>query len=113
MVTNRHVSSFSVVLLQVEATGFEYRHDGDVQRGVRCIIPAGSVRGLQTERGAPLLTFSGIRKPCPGAPHGETHGHALCHQSLFSRRKEALHALLRPRVRHRSLFLSFATSAFF
>lgn len=88
-----------LVPLQVEATGFEYCHDGDIQRSVRCIISAGAMRGLQTKCGAPLLAFSGIGKPSLGAPYSETHGHALCHQRLFSRRKKALHPLLRPRVR--------------
>lgn len=88
-----------LVLLQVEATGLEYRPDGDIQRGLQHIISAGAMRWLQTKCGAPLLTFSGIREPGPGAPHSETHRHAFCHQSLFSRRKEALHPLLRPWVR--------------
>lgn len=75
-----------LVSLQVEATGFEYRPDGDIQRGVRCIISAGAMRGLQTKCGAPFLPFSGIREPSLGATDSETHGHALCHQGLFGRR---------------------------
>lgn len=92
-----------LVSLKVEATGLEYRPDGDVQRGVHCIISASAMRGLQTKCGAPLLTFGGIREPGPGAPHSETNGHALCHQGLFSRCKEALHPLLRPWVRYREM----------
>lgn len=60
-----------VELLQAEAAGPERGLDGDVQRGVGCVVSAGSVCGLQTKRGAPLLTLSGIRKPSPEAPHGE------------------------------------------
>lgn len=104
---NRCVIPWPLVLLQVEATGLECGPDGDIQRGVQCIISAGAVRGMQTERGAPLLTFSGIREPSPGAPYSETHRHALCHQDLFSRRKEALHPLLCPWVRCREMFFHF------
>lgn len=97
-----------LVSLQVEATGLKYCPDGDIQRGLQCIISAGAMRGLQTKCGAPLLTFGGIWKPSPGAPHSGTHWHALCYQSLFSRCKEALHPLLRPWVRYREMFLSFS-----
>lgn len=89
-----------LVSLQVEAAGLDYRPDGDIQRGVRCIISAGAMRGLQTKCGAPLLPFSGIGESSLGATHSETHRHAFCHQGLFVRRKEALHPLLRPRVRY-------------
>lgn len=87
------------VSLQVEAAGRQHRLDGDIQRGVRCFISAGAVRGLQKKCGAPLLTFGGIRKPGSRAPHSETYGHAHRHQALFGRREEALHPLLRSRVR--------------
>lgn len=97
-----------LVSLQVEATGLKYCPDGDIQRGLQCIISAGAMRGLQTKCGAPLLTFGGIWKPGPGAPHSETHGHALCYKSLFSRCKEAVHPLLCPWVRYREMFLSFS-----
>lgn len=96
------------VPLQVEATGPEHRADGDIQRGLRCIISAGAMRGLQKKRGAPLLTLSRIRQPGPGAADSETHRNALCHQILFSRCKEALHPLLHPRVRHREVCVSFS-----
>lgn len=100
---NRCVIPWPLVSLQVEATGLEYGPDGDIQRGVQCIISAGAMCGLQAKCGAPLLTFSGIGEPGPGAPYCETRGHALCHQGLFSRRKEALHPLLCPWVRCREM----------
>ncbi len=95
-----------LVSLQVEATGLEYRPDGDIERGLWCVISAGAVRGLQTERGASLLSFSGIRKPGPGTPHSETHWHAVCHQDLCSGCEEALHPLLRPWVRHLEMYFT-------
>lgn len=58
-----------LVSLQVEAAWLERRPDGDIQRGLQCVISAGAVRGVQTECGAPLLSFGGIWEPCPGAPH--------------------------------------------
>lgn len=90
-----------LVSLQVEATGLEYRPAGDVERGLRCFISAGAMRGLQKKCGAPILAFSGIRDPGLGAAHSETHGYALCHQGLFVRCKEALHPFLHPWVRYR------------
>lgn len=93
-----------LVSLQIEAAGLEYHSDSDIQRGVQCIISAGAMRGLQTECGAPLLTFSGIREPSLGAPDSEILTHALCHQGLFSRCKEALHPLLCSRVRDREIY---------
>lgn len=92
-----------LVSLKIEATGLEYHSDGDIQRGVQCIVSAGAMRGLQTECGAPLLTFSGVREPRPGAPDSEVLRHALCHQGLYSRCKEALHPLLCSWVRDREM----------
>ncbi|XP_038553992.1 gametogenetin-binding protein 2-like [Micropterus salmoides] len=79
-------------------------------REVYSAISAGAMCGLQTKRGASLLTFSGIREPGPGAPHTETHRHALCHQDLFSRRKEALHPLLCPWVRYKIMWFFIFTA---
>lgn len=62
------------------------------------------MRGLQTKCGASLLTSSGIGKPSPGAPHCETHRHALCYQDMFGRCEETLHALLRPWVSWREKY---------
>ena len=88
------------VSLQVEAAGLEYCPHGDIQGGVRCIISAGGMCGVQTKCGAPLLSFSGIGQPGLRATHSETHGHALCHQGLFGRCEETLYPLLCPRVRY-------------
>lgn len=95
----RHFPPRPSVLLQVEAAGLECCPDGDVQRGVQCIISAGAVCGLQTECGAPLLPFDGVREPSLGAPHCETYRHAVHHQGLYGRCKEALHSFLHSWVR--------------
>lgn len=95
-----------LVSLQVEGTGLEYRPDGDIQRGVQCIISAGAMRGLQAECGAPLLTLGRVGEPGPGASHSETRRNALCYQGLFSRCKETLHPLLRAWVRYKEMCFS-------
>lgn len=92
-----------IVPLQVEAAGLECCLDGDVQRRVQCVSSVGALRGLQAECGTPLFTSSGIGEPSPGAPHRETHRHAVAHQDLFGRREEALHPLLCSRVSCREL----------
>lgn len=81
-----------------EAAGPEQRHDCVVQGDVQRPVPAGAVRGLQAECGAPLLPAGGVWEPGSGAPHCEAHRRALCHQGLRGQRKEALHPLLRPWV---------------
>lgn len=86
--------SLFVVSLKAEATGLEYRPDGDVQGGVRCIVSNGAMCGLQTKCGTSVFTPRGIGDPSLGATHSENHGCALCHQGLFGRRKEALHTVL-------------------
>lgn len=49
-ITDFGVIPCPVALLQAEAAGPERRLDGDVQGGVRCVVSAGSVRGMQTKR---------------------------------------------------------------
>lgn len=97
----------SLVLLQAEAAGPEYCLDGVAQRGVRCIITAGAMRGLPTKCGAPLFPFSGNGEPSAGAARSETQGHAHALKGLFGRHEKALYPLLHPWVRERNVFLPF------